>query len=366
MVLTARDIPMLILRTVSVIAALVFFYMALFMYKDEADRWQNRLVDLWVEIGSGRQGFLSVPAGLVQKSSGFVTSWLTWLLGERPVSIQVVAVSLSLSYVSSMFCLYTVDGFILWSRGLNPADFPVVFSLCWLLFGMFGVRALCNRGKSLLALAITIALIALTCARTSLLDFIYPPSIGLGEVYRPVEVNIPLVWVEYLTGLAFGVLCDLFVLIVNRRVLRSMAGTSRTSILVLGFAYNLAWAVVLASSTVLFLHFWVIGWRGLPGSLLGELYLLPVFHSANGKFLFLLVLIPLTTNLFTLCASVGFLAIIVGALAHRLFWPLAERSVYALYQWKLFTNKKLQISAGIALLIFAFPGLHAVFALLKP
>jgi hypothetical protein len=72
------------------------------MYENDANVWQNRLVDLWVEIGSGSQGFLSAQAAMVKKSSGLVTSWLTWLLGDKLFSAQVVAVSLSLSFASTM------------------------------------------------------------------------------------------------------------------------------------------------------------------------------------------------------------------------------------------------------------------------
>lgn len=362
--LTAHHIPIVILRGLSVLAAMAFFYMALFMYADDAGKWQNRLVDLWVEIGSGSQGFLSAQAALVKKSSGLVTSWLSWLLGERLFSAQVVAVSLSLSFASTMafYSSFGIVGLMEWESSVEPRyAIATALAIGFFAFGVYGVRGLCRRFTPLLALVITVVLVALAS------------PVGL-YLYSPQEASeqgglasLALVGLQFMIASVFGVVCDLLVLVVNRLVLRSMAATGRTSVLLLGFLYNLAWVAVLADAAVLLFRVSVglvaTNWGGDPVQ--GFLNL-PFFQSSAGiKYLFDVELC-FTSDLFTLCVSAGVFAIVAAALSHRLIWPVVERSVYALYQWKVFTNKPLQISAGLALLVFAFPGIRTVFALFKP
>lgn len=360
MVMAAHDIPILILRALSALAALAFFYLALFMYKDEADRWQNRLVDLWVEIGAGSQGFLSAQAALVKASSGIVSSWLTWLLGERLVSIQVVAVSFSLSIASAVFVALT--GLISsMRRGRAEGlvwQIELALGVGFLLFGLYGVRWLCRRRKPLLALAVPVTVVGMIVV----FELYTTPS----RVDTKVGfASLALAGVLLLAGPMVGVLCDLLLLVVNRLVLRSMATTGRVIVLLLGLLYNLAWVAFLADSTIFMLRA-AFGWQSWAGDPMDALLRLPVFQSQFGILASLIFVLGLASNLFTLCASVCLSTIVAAALSHRLFWPVAERSVYALYQWRIFTNKPFQISAGVALLVFAFPGLHSIFALFKP
>lgn len=366
MVLTSHNIWMLILRALSALAGLGSFYLALFMYKDDADRWQNRLVDLWVEIRSGSQGFLSAQAALVKKSSGFVTSWLTWLFGERLVSIRVIAISFSLSFASSMFifsCLSVID--LVRESAWNPQHSPLEwvifasFGVAFFLLGSFAVRGFCPRDRPLLALMVPLTLAALA---STLLFYLYgwqdrnEPAIS--DSARTVEI--------LLTASILCILCDLLVLIANRLVLQSMASTVKVAVLAWGFLYNLAWTAFLVDSAIYVLRGEPSASVSWPGDPIGAILTLPFFQSERVVGLTTLILVALTSNLFTLWASACVLAIVTAALAHRLFWPAAERSVYALYQWNFFTNKPFQISAGLALLLFAFPGLRAVLELFKP
>ena len=356
----AHDIPLLILRAISALGALALFYLALFMYKDEADRWQNRLVDLWVEIGSGSQGFLSAQAALVKVSSGIVSSWLTWLLGKRLVSIQVVAVSFSLSIASSVFVALTGLIFsIRRGRAVGTAwQIELALGVGFLLFGLYGVRWLCGRRKPLLALAIPVTVVGMVVV----FELYTSPS----QIDKKVGfASLALAGVLLFSAPVVGVFCDLLVLVVNRLVLRSMATTGRVIVLLLGLLYNLAWVAFLADSTIFLLRE-AFGWQSWAGDPMDAFLRLPVFQSQYGILASLIFVLGLASNLFTLCASVCLSTIVAAALSHRVFWPVAERSVYALYQWNVFTNKPLQISAGLALIVFAFPGLRDILKLFRP
>jgi hypothetical protein len=349
MALTAYAIPLLIGRILAVYAAAVCFYMAFFMYKNDADVWQNRLVDLWAEIAGGSQGFLSAQAALVKKSSELVSSWRIWLLGEKLVSVQVVAFSLSMSFASLMVLISTISltevpGHVLLS-GIS-----LVIAFVCLLFGLFGVKGLCKRGNPLLALVITVILIVLgsfleTLTANPWLDFIF--FVFFVTIFLGASV--------------LGVFCILLLLIVNRLILQSIAATGKVAVLLFGFVYNLAWVVFLAEAVL----YWAgheIRWPGWIKDLMSVLFDLPAFqHHPDAVFVatYILRVAPAST-LFTLCASICLLIIIATALAHRLFWPVAERSIYALYTNNVFTNKKLQITVGLTILLSAFPGLDEV------
>lgn len=365
MVPAVYEVVMLSLRVIAVLAALVFFYMAFFMYPDETGAWQNRLVDLWVGISSESQGSRSVQAALLKVSSSTVNSWLTWLLGQRLVSIQVAAVSISLSFASSMFILF-LGGLHSWMNGEPPYPFSwlllLIFGVGFSLFGLLGVRGLCERFKPPLTLAITVTMVVLA------------PAVGIYltgwqswmQGHNRLAVSA-LTAITLLAISAFGVLCDLLVLVANRLVLKSMATTDKLVILVLGCIYNCTCIVVLTDSTI-FAFSGQVPWSiyKWTGTFIDEVLSLPIFgpFALAGKFE-IVSFLALSSNLFTLLVSVAFLAIVTAALVHRMFWPVAERSVYALYQWKVFTNKPLQLSTAIALMLYAFPGLRAVVSLFR-
>ncbi|HXR38420.1 MAG TPA: hypothetical protein VN776_04985 [Terracidiphilus sp.] len=359
MTLAAHDIPMVILRLILASAGLACFYMAVFMYTDKVGAWQNRLVDLWVEIGEGSQGLLSAQALLVKKSSGLVTSGLNWLLGDRLVSTQVVAVSFSLSFASTIL-LFTSADIHEDSMLTNGPDvrvlgaFGLAVAVAFSLFGCLGVRGLSTRGRPLLALAIPIASVL----------FAYPAFAYLSEPRGVSSGDGPIEYIAgeliFLASPAFGVLCDLMVLIVNRFVLRGMAKTGSSVTLLLGFLYNAAWVLFLGDS-VAYVFRNGLGNPNLIGDPLEGAISFLSAHSFNHGFeVYISIVIALMSNLFTLFVSAGLLTIVAAALAHRLFWPLAGRTVYALYQFKILSNKALQFSTGLALLLLAFPGLEGI------
>jgi uncharacterized membrane protein YfcA len=245
MVSAAYAILMLIARIFAVCVAAMCFYMAFFMYKNDADVWQNRLVDLWTEIAGGSHGLLSEQAALVRKSSMVVTHWLTWLLGERLVSLQVIAVSLLLSCASTMAILSSSAltsnrvNFWAWGRQAAPPRWQLVAFLMvmFLLFAVLGIRRLCNLGRPRLALAIAVMMGMLS------FSFMFRDHLAGDQASETMKNLVVTAIVAFLmfAQTTFGVLCDLMMLLVNRLVLQSMVKTSKAVDLLAGFVYNVIW-----------------------------------------------------------------------------------------------------------------------------
>ncbi|MFP5204501.1 MAG: hypothetical protein ACLGP3_11255 [Acidobacteriota bacterium] len=338
-------------------ASFGFFYLALFTYPDESDRLVNRLEDLWVRIAGESQGLLVAQANLVKISSSFITQGLSWVLGARLISVQAIAVSFSLSYSSLLILTCGQNGY----SSVQTAAM-LMGSVGLFAYGAFAVRKLCLRKMPSLALGIPLVLYLLISSygffQGRLDDQVFSYS-NLME--WAVELGFSL------AALGFGVLCDLLLLVANRMILRSMSVTRKLSVLLWGFIYNLVWVGFLVASI----------WDALNGGRMVERiadYLVP--GSSNSLILqssdvlswivAALVQAAFESNLFTLAVSTGLFLLVLVALGHRIFWPSAERLIYALYQWKVFKDRKLQIALGFALLLFAFPNLHAVVARFKP
>jgi len=156
----------------------------------------------------------------------------------------------------------------------------------------------------------------------------------------------------------FGVACDLVLLIVNRWLIRAMAETDRIRVLVLGFLLNLILVACLADLSLFAIGVTLHHATRDPMGLLSSF---AIFQGDSGKFLARAFL----TNMFTLIASSSVLIVMAVACCHRVLWPFAERSVNALYEWNIFTNKPLQVAIAVALLRFASPALRPIVAFLK-
>jgi hypothetical protein len=147
-----------------------------------------------------------------------------------------------------------------------------------------------------------------------------------------------LAWQGYYEGVTIliGVVCD-FLFIALTRVMLARAAESNSFIKIAGLAVGNA-----CLATLLFI-----------APLVGSFQLAlspPAWLAANTLYL------VGASNFLDALVSLTWFLIAILMLFHRLFWPLIERPVYALFRHRIFSEqKKLVFLSGVALLGLAVP-----------
>jgi len=142
-----------------------------------------------------------------------------------------------------------------------------------------------------------------------------------------------------------------------------MSATERPSVLFVGVAYNLTWAVFLIDS-LRYVHDPIYAVRDPLLSLFARISRSESLIGSVVKTV--TVSFALSTNVFALMAASSVILVMVIALIHRFLWPIVGRLLNAVYEWELLSNPATQLCAGIAFLAFAFPIIAKILALFKP
>ena len=341
---------MLFLHCIFAIVGMIFLYMAAFMYEDERGNQQNRLVNLWVKVKEREETSLSRQLALVRYSAQIAGLGLNRILGERLFSLWTFTVSFSLSIASG--CLFF--GYMI-SR-VNVRLTPLAAGGVFLFYGLVVAPNLFKKRRGWLAICLLSSLFGII-----LLFMTIVPFSGHQSSLQWVIEN-GLFYSAFLTlPILFGVVCDVVLLAVNRLLAARMSSTTKATTLLWGALYNLLWSVFLAD-TLRFIFL-----SGEDRDPLLSFVNSFVSSFGNDKYTAeLAVVLAISTNLFTLLASSLFFIVTGVAFGHRVRWPVAGRLLNALYEWKIFANKTVQLSIGLGCLVFAIPQAGTILKAFKP
>jgi hypothetical protein len=312
------SIAVIIGRCIAGCLGAILIYSALFLYKEEEgglenriEQWWRRIRDLHAHAISRETAFLKVVADVTSK--GFAK-----LFGERLFGLKAIAASICYSQAAVLLCEITM--YLLYPEVFGtPLDHWLFYlesgiqCLVFLFLGSLGPFIDRRWQKRVWLLSVLIVTV------------IWPIGLDPLGVFSPEIMYYDItVYVRDVSILLFAVGCD-FLFIALTRVMLARAAESNS------FVKSAALAQ---------------GW-------LSEVQQLLLFVASSN---FLDALVSLTWFL-----------IAILMLLHRLFWPLIERPVYALFRYRVFSEqKKLVFLSGVALLGLAVPWVgHALEHLFK-
>jgi hypothetical protein len=341
-----------LLRPFFLLAGVVCFYMAFFMYEDEGGKLQNRLVNLWVTVSQKGEASLSEQAKLIKYSSQIVSSSMRRILGPKLISARTITVSAALSMASTGFMAallsYTRTGVIIFS----------ISSIACFCYGLFIAPTLFKTQRAKLGVVILLSLIV-----TTYFFEIFSNDRYSVTVFRADWNGFYDLYLMAIPALALGVLADVLLISVNRWVADKMSSAKTGRVLLLGTIFNLICSVGLIA--LLHLYF---RWPGKLGVIEQSSFAIAHWNddfANNRPFVTTGILLTVCSDLFTLIAAASVVIVALSALAHRLLWPVLGRSVNGLYAWNIFTSRKTQLSLGVFFISLAFTP-HWVTALLHP
>jgi hypothetical protein len=328
------SIAVIIGRCIAGCLGVILIYSALFLYKEEEGGLENRIEQWWQKIRdlhahaiSRETAFLKVVADVTSK--GFAK-----LFGERLFGQKAVVASMCYSQAAVLLCemiLYL----------LYPPVFviTVVFYLAtgtqclvFLFLGSLGpfIDRRWQKRFWLLSVLIATAIWPLGLDVSGAPFGVFSEHGMYGITYYARDVAI----------LLFSVVCD-FLFIALTRVMLARAAESNSFVKITALAIGNACLAALLFIVPLVGSFSLRSWSSTHGWLAEVQQLLLFVGSSN--FLDALV-------------SLSWFLIAIMMLLHRLFWPLIERPVYAVFRYRVFSEqKKLVFFSGVALLGLAVP-----------
>lgn len=294
-----------IVRYSALFVGLASICVGLFMYEAEHKRLQAFLEKLWAKIDDVQEVALSKHTNLLRGVAHIMSRALIRLLGERSLSLRVLAISLCFSVASFGLSLMLL-GFLV---GMD-LTLLALGALVLIFAGMYGLAPVFIRSKRLIKLwAVPLVLMVVM------------PLLWLIQDFENVVGRS-----RYLIWATFGIaLCVMF-LELTRRILGHLCqATSVTKIV-----------MILVLNFVPFLL--------LVGLLYLRTKMKPVFFFDG------LVSYGFVTNAIPAFTSLLFLAVAVTLVANRAIWPAISRPVYALQDLGVAKRKKFFCFAGVALL----------------
>lgn len=349
---TIQHMSLICLRCIFAVVGVTLLYMAMFMYEDERGNQQNRLVSLWITVKQREEKSLNSQTVLLKQAARLASVGLERILGKSLFSLWTFVVSASLSLASVFFVRAA-------TREIGDAPrYLLIFGAVFLLYGLIVAPELCRRGNPGLAVTSLVVVCAIAIACNS---WVLARSYGF-SFSQGLQDSTQLVIPIFAVCVAFGVCCDVLILAVNRVLVDSMATSSKGITLAFGVLYNLIWSVVLADTLRLIKSTQVD--RDPLSHLISSLS-----HSTSvweSIFRATLITYAMSTNVFTLLASLSVFIVTLFALMHRLLWPVLGRLINAMYEWKILTSRTVQLSVGLACLVFAIPQFGALLKHFQP
>ena len=281
------------------------------LYEGEEARIDDILASWWVSLDDMARISIARNVRFVRRISSTVSAWLDGIFGAQLLSVNAVAVSVSLSFSSVMTLRFALDLFS------QPLQFAVLEALAGA--GLFYV-AITSRLpilRQLLLLAVAITFIMVVANRISHLDM------------PPVAVEATT---SFTLALALGALADFTVVLSTRLIAKAAAGA------------NSMWPVS----------------AGLANTALALLiFVVPLLLSrsliARHRWWSAVLYATAFTNLYASLIGLSFLIVLCGLVLYRIAWPLLTRSIYSLHRFKLFQQRKVLFFAGVTLVAIAVP-----------
>lgn len=306
------------LRVLSVIIALLFFYVSLFLYEDEQGQLQNRLEGWWIKTYDLQSVSLANHIRVLRNLGLKTGQMLDAVLGPKFFSLQSICVSSCFAFASANLYQY----FFAFD---SPLKNHVANAVYWLSFAL--VPALLRDRNYMWAWYVCLFYFIW-------LDSIYG-SIIASSIAIAIDAPILLIGLLGLpVAIAIGCLFSFLSVTLIRLLLRKLSGAESW----------LAVAILLILIAV-------------PGALFLTPYtLLPllVFSDTDAGVLIGVTLFfsLLVINSYLLVPSLIFFALSCLLAAHKLIGGFLPRLIYAFQRTELIKRNKLIASVGILLLLF--------------
>ncbi len=368
------------LRILAFLSGLLCIYAALFIYENEQGKIQSVLEELWLRIDDRRQTFLSRHTLFMREVARFTESRFDRLFGKKLFSLQSVAVSSCYSIASiCMMLSYHIYPGNLYSEEYGNSFLPSLMLLT-IGFILLGTLPFFIRRSRPLKLWFTSVVISVLSAASVLYilehrgwtQFFYGVKHLNSAGHRSILwenailditgqlINrwdfIGIMLAGYWIGICLGIASDIAFIAITRRTLRwgsQLESFFRIFTLILLNCF-LALVLSLGPALIGFGTAFVItghsstipGQEPYPDNYTIAPFSLPIFAQAIQQIGFIASL----SNVITALSATIFILLAFILLAHRLFWPLIERPVYALQRLGIARRSKFLGSLGIILI----------------
>jgi hypothetical protein len=290
------SIAIIIVRCMAGCLGVILIYSALFLYKDEEDKLENRIEQWWQRIRNLHAHAISRETAFLKVVAEITSKGFTKLFGKRLFGLKAVSASICYSQAATLLFFTFALGRVGESEVIQVRLVSGILCLVFLLFGSLG-PFIHRRSPKLFWLAFVLMLTIGWPLLLLLRQWLYF-SISVAEI-------IP-----------FAVACDFLFIVLTRLMLAHAAQSNsflKIATLGIGNAFLAAVLVVVP----------IYSWAWLYDHHLFAPIVLP------------LALLGFSNSLDGLVSLSWFLIAIV-MLLHRLFWPLIERPLYALYRHRTF------------------------------
>jgi hypothetical protein len=292
----------IVLRVLAGIAGAVAMYAARFLYEDEQGRIENRLEEWWVRLDDQRNAAVSRHTAFMREVARFEDRGFDKVFGHKLFSVEAFGASSALSALSML-----AFGSLL----VSLTGRPVVGTLLLIFTLLLGMITFVGSRRSLGRLFIPFAVVFVGSAVT---------GVTHGSLY-PVVL---------LAAIIVSFISDMLFIAMTRWILRRSASLRQFAAIIGLVTLNVFLATLLSVVPYLLVAYS----REMFGRMTSALVI--IFNLLD-----------------SLIASI-FILLAVVLLAHRLFWPLVSRPLYALRERGL--RSKAFYTVGSALIGYAAAG----------
>ena len=325
------------------------FYVAVFMYKDEKQRWQNRLDSIWVEIDERAQKTDSVFTALINRVSSGTVNVFNLLFGDEAFSLKLMAVSANLSLLCAQMSELSYLYLHYWSPPVRLFHAVFEVGLTVLLLACASL-AICFRER---------LIIHLGCLVPSLMYFAYEFHYTFRRLGHGVD--LPFAAVYPLSGMfaaSMSCVVDVLALVTIRKSFARLEKVSTVvgALLLSLLLFLVAWCACVLPSLVS--HDILFQGKSLRTGIYSRA--LKGFGLFDAWTLRSLGLFDEVTCLYCVVPCI----VLFGLVIHKILWPLLARFTYPLLDFKVLTERKFLIPIGTVAFALAF-GYTTVSDLLK-
>jgi hypothetical protein len=312
-------------RVVAGLVGCLAFYFAIFVFKDERDKWQNRLDAVWVAIDDRAKHTDTVFTAAVNKVATGTVRVFNRVFGEKTISLKLAAVSLNSSIIALLAVLIGLFMRPDWRPIINVLYTSQEFTAYSSIYVVSSSVSLYLAIRSDRKYVHGLCLIPWIVESSSFEEW---GKLGTLPYF-------PIIIILALLSQALSFFIDLLILMAIRKAFAklrsalSIGSVIRTSLLLftLAIGFSIVPIVASMSDTVR------LNWAPF-GAMMAEVGVFDV-----------------NTLIYCLVPALVLFALIL----HRLLWPLLPRFTYPLLDNKVLSERKFLIPIGtVALSIAAF------------
>lgn len=331
----------LTLKIIATVIGVVCFCVTTFLYEDEEGNVQSKLEAIWIRIDDLQKKAISRHLAFVQAVSAAVASFLKRLYGEKLFSVRSL-------YVSSCLTISLIHSFIFFlglyqSGGRESTIYSFRTSLISLVYCLVILKV-----EEKKWLRVWYAGFCYWIYK-SFLEYI-PEVVSAGlNAGKPIFVYLAFFVV---IGCGIGTIIFSICMVLFRKSLNLLSTTQSQ--------FALIFAVCLNVSPFIVIHY---GWRFLLAFLLAMVDVRKSKDLAAGDEAYIngvgLLMIFLFFCVLVIAGAFSFIATLtvlfaLALFAHKLFWPLLERPIYALQRYGVIKRRTTVAGIGLALIYGAW------------